>query len=117
VRRAAQFHGDGTCEVQLGQTRALAVVTAELVRARPLRRLWHTRMRVRCSRRRCAALRACVRAQTKPYPDRPSEGVFAVSVELGPMASPEFEAGRPSEAAVELARVLERGLKQSGALA
>jgi exosome complex component RRP42 len=33
------------------------------------------------------------------------------------MASPEFEAGRPSEAAVELARVLERGLKQSGALA
>jgi exosome complex RNA-binding protein Rrp42 (RNase PH superfamily) len=39
-----------------------------------------------------------------------------VNVELGAMASPAFEAGgRPDDAAVELARVLERGLKQSGA--
>jgi exosome complex RNA-binding protein Rrp42 (RNase PH superfamily) len=56
------------------------------------------------------------RGQTAPFRDRPSEGVFMVNVELGAMASPAFEAGgRPDDAAVELARVLERGLKQSGA--
>jgi hypothetical protein len=31
-RHGAQIHGDGNCEVQLGNTRALAVVTGELVR-------------------------------------------------------------------------------------
>lgn len=32
------------------------------------------------------------------------------------MASPAFEAGRPSMEAVELARLVERGLKGSGAV-
>jgi exosome complex component RRP45 len=47
--------------------------------------------------------------------DRPSEGLFALFAEFSPMASPSFEPGRPNEAAVELSRILERGLKQSGA--
>ena len=31
---------------------------------------------------------------TAPYPDRPFDGLFTVSIELSPMASPSFEAGR-----------------------
>jgi exosome complex RNA-binding protein Rrp42 (RNase PH superfamily) len=53
-------------------------------------------------------------AQAAPFQDRPNEGLFALTVEFSPMASPEFEPGRPVDAAVELSRFLERGLKQSG---
>jgi exosome complex RNA-binding protein Rrp42 (RNase PH superfamily) len=48
-----------------------------------------------------------------PFPDRPSEGSIRFNVELSPMASPAFEPGRPGEDAIELARLVERGLKQS----
>ncbi|RPB24003.1 hypothetical protein L211DRAFT_861976 [Terfezia boudieri ATCC MYA-4762] len=34
---------------------------------------------------------------TKPYPDRPFEGIFSITTELGPMASPAFEVGRSTE--------------------
>ena len=51
-----------------------------------------------------------------PYPDRPSEGSIRFNVELSPMASPAFEPGRPGEDAVELARLVERGLRQSNAI-
>ena len=51
-----------------------------------------------------------------PFPDRPSEGSIRFNVELSPMASPSFEPGRPGEDAVELARLVERGLKQSHAI-
>lgn len=30
-----------------------------------------------------------------PFPDRPSEGPVRFNVELGPMASPAYEPGRP----------------------
>ena len=55
------------------------------------------------------------RPQTAPFRDRPSEGIFNVSVEVGAMASSQAELGRPSEATVELTRLLERVLKQTGA--
>eukprot|EP00798_Chlamydomonas_sp_ICE-L_P023908 gene23908-9476_t len=51
-----------------------------------------------------------------PYPDRPSEGSMRFNAELSPMASAAFEPGRPSELAMEITRLLERGLKQSGAV-
>lgn len=51
-----------------------------------------------------------------PYPDRPSEGSLRFNVEFSPMASPAFETGRPGEDAVELARLVERGLKESRAV-
>ncbi|GAX79778.1 hypothetical protein CEUSTIGMA_g7218.t1 [Chlamydomonas eustigma] len=51
-----------------------------------------------------------------PFPDRPNEGSIRFNVELSPMASPFFEAGRPGEEAIELARLVERGLRQSHAI-
>jgi exosome complex component RRP42 len=51
-----------------------------------------------------------------PYPDTPDSGVLATSVELRPMASPTFEAGPPREGAVELARVVDRGIRESQAV-
>ncbi|MEW5303070.1 MAG: hypothetical protein WDW36_005798 [Sanguina aurantia] len=51
-----------------------------------------------------------------PYPDRPNEGPIKFNVEFSPMASPAFEAGRPGEAAVVMARLVERGLRQSRAV-
>lgn len=51
-----------------------------------------------------------------PYNDRSREGSLRFNVELSPMASPSFEAGRPGEGAVELSRIVERAIKQSGAV-
>eukprot|EP00741_Cyanophora_paradoxa_P014290 tig00020780_g13782.t1 len=73
----------GLAEVQLGQTRVTAVVSAEIV---------------------------------EPYPDRPTEGFLSFNVELSPMAHPSFEPGRPSEFAVELGRIIERGLREARAI-
>ncbi len=49
----------------------------------------------------------------KPYPDRPDEGSMMINVELLPLSSPHFESGPPSEAAIELARVVDRGIRES----
>lgn len=51
-----------------------------------------------------------------PYPDTPDEGVLAVNAELVPLASPDFESGPPGKEAVELARVVDRGIRESKAL-
>ncbi len=48
-----------------------------------------------------------------PFADTPNEGILMVGAELSPLASPEFEAGPPSENAVELARIVDRGLRES----
>ncbi len=47
----------------------------------------------------------------KPFPDVPDEGVLQVNSELVPMASPVFEPGPPDENAIELARVVDRSLR------
>jgi exosome complex component RRP45 len=74
---------EGCVEVRLGDTKAMGVVTAELV---------------------------------EPYVDRPTEGQLLFFVELSPMVSPTFETGRPSEHAIELMRLLERGIRKSQAI-
>ncbi|KAG0610823.1 hypothetical protein M758_7G094400 [Ceratodon purpureus] len=74
---------DGSVEVQLGQTRVLAVVKGEI---------------------------------TQPYPDRGNEGSLAIYTEFSPMGDPAFELGRPSEMAVELGRIIDRGLRESRAV-
>ena len=48
-----------------------------------------------------------------PYPDTPNSGVLSTTAELIPMASPTFEAGPPGPAAVELARVVDRGIRET----
>lgn len=50
----------------------------------------------------------------EPYPDAPNEGTIMVSAELHPMASHEYEVGKPGIDAVELARVIDRGIRESG---
>ncbi|KAK7406029.1 hypothetical protein VNO78_07644 [Psophocarpus tetragonolobus] len=52
----------------------------------------------------------------RPYPDRPNEGSLSIFTELSPMADPSFEPGRPSDSAVELGRVIDRGLRESRAI-
>ena len=49
----------------------------------------------------------------EPYPDSPESGVLTTNAELIPLASPEFEAGPPDENAIELARVVDRGIRES----
>lgn len=49
----------------------------------------------------------------EPFPDRPKEGVMMTGAELVPIAAPDFETGRPGEDAVELARVVDRGIRES----
>lgn len=49
----------------------------------------------------------------KPYPDTPDEGMLMVNVELLPMSSPDFESGPPDIRSIELARVIDRGIRES----
>ena len=85
VRRTAYQFGprDGQCEVTLGQTRVLAVVSATL---------------------------------EQPSGGRSNEGSVSINVEFSPMASPNFEPGRPGEEASEVAVVLERAIRETGAV-
>jgi exosome complex component RRP42 len=48
-----------------------------------------------------------------PYPDSPDEGTIIVTAELSPLASPEFELGPPGPQATELARIIDRGIRES----
>lgn len=75
----------GTVEVQLGDTRVLAVCAAEVV---------------------------------EPLPERPNEGFFVLNVEFSPMAAPSFAGAQKGsgDASVEVARIVERGIRQARAL-
>ncbi len=52
----------------------------------------------------------------KPYPDTPDQGGIMVNVELLPLSSPEFEPGPPGSLAVELSRVIDRGIREAKAI-
>ncbi|KAL8973670.1 MAG: hypothetical protein Q9197_002097 [Variospora fuerteventurae] len=73
----------GIVDVQLGDTRILARISA---------------------------------AVTAPFPDRKFDGIFTVTTELSPMASPAFEVGRQTETETLLSRLLEVALCRSSAL-
>jgi exosome complex component RRP42 len=55
-------------------------------------------------------------ATGEPFPDTPNEGVLTVNAELVPLASPNFEPGPPDENSIELARVVDRGIRESKAI-
>jgi exosome complex component RRP42 len=58
-----------------------------------------------------------VKLQTgTPFSDSQDEGVIITNLELNPIASPEFEPGPPKEEAIEMARVVDRGIRESGAI-
>jgi len=48
-----------------------------------------------------------------PFADTPNEGILIVNAEFTPLASPDFESGPPGEDAIELARVSDRGIRES----
>ncbi|HID20253.1 MAG TPA: exosome complex protein Rrp42 [Methanophagales archaeon] len=49
----------------------------------------------------------------EPFPDTPNKGILMTNAELVPMASPEFETGPPGETSIEVARVVDRGIRGS----
>ncbi|MGM5482838.1 MAG: exosome complex protein Rrp42 [Nanobdellota archaeon] len=51
-----------------------------------------------------------------PFPDSPDAGVIMVNAELLPLSSPEFEPGPPGIQAVELSRIVDRGIRESKAI-
>lgn len=51
-----------------------------------------------------------------PFPDKQDEGVLMTNAEFSPISSPDFEPGPPSDASIELARVVDRGVRESKAL-
>jgi exosome complex component RRP42 len=55
-------------------------------------------------------------AVEKPYPDTADQGNLMVNVELLPLSSSRFESGPPSMEAIELARVTDRGIRESHAI-
>jgi len=52
----------------------------------------------------------------EPFPDTPNQGNLMVNVELLPLAYETFEPGPPDENAIELARVVDRSLRDSKAV-
>ncbi len=51
-----------------------------------------------------------------PYSDAPNSGVITTTAELQSMASPDFDTGPPRGPAIEVARVVDRGIRESNAL-
>ena len=51
-----------------------------------------------------------------PYPDRPESGTIVTNAELAPMADRDYESGPPRGPGVELARVVDRGIRESEAI-
>src|SRR3989344_5883638 len=50
---------------------------------------------------------------TEPYPDTPDEGSIIVGAELLPLSNPDFDLGPPCIEAIELARIVDRGIRES----
>ncbi|KAF9005130.1 ribosomal protein S5 domain 2-type protein [Cyathus striatus] len=52
----------------------------------------------------------------KPPPERPFEGMITIHSEISPMASTDYEVGRPSEEEVTVTRMLDKVLRRSDAI-
>ncbi len=50
---------------------------------------------------------------SEPYPDSKDKGNLMVTSELLPLSSPRFESGPPQFESIELARVIDRGIRES----
>ena len=51
-----------------------------------------------------------------PYPDRPNQGGLMCMAEVRPVAGRNWEAGPPSPESIELSRVVDRGIRESGCI-
>ncbi|MDP3990258.1 MAG: exosome complex protein Rrp42 [archaeon] len=52
----------------------------------------------------------------KPYNDTPDEGGIMINSELTPLSSSEYESGPPGIKSIELARVIDRGIREAKAI-
>ncbi|KAI0076663.1 ribosomal protein S5 domain 2-like protein [Panus rudis PR-1116 ss-1] len=52
----------------------------------------------------------------KPPPERPLEGIVTIHSEISPMASTDYEPGRPTDEEVTMTRMLDKVLRRSDAL-
>jgi len=52
----------------------------------------------------------------EPFPDTPNTGVLTTNAELIPMASDTFEGGPPDQESIEVARVIDRGIREGHAV-
>jgi exosome complex component RRP42 len=52
----------------------------------------------------------------EPFPDTPNSGVLTTNAELIPMASDTFEGGPPDQESIEVARVIDRGIREGRAV-
>jgi len=50
----------------------------------------------------------------RPFPDLGDKGIFICTAEILPLAHPSAETGPPSPDVIELARVVDRGIRESG---
>ncbi len=50
----------------------------------------------------------------EPYPDHDDEGTMITTLELLPLSSEEFSYGPPGVEAIEMARIVDRGIRESG---
>ena len=51
-----------------------------------------------------------------PWPDRPTQGSLMCGAELRPVAHRKYEPGPPSPESIELGRVVDRGIRESGCI-
>ena len=51
-----------------------------------------------------------------PWPDRPTQGSLMCGAELRPVAGRKYEPGPPSPESIELGRVVDRGIRESGCI-
>lgn len=49
----------------------------------------------------------------EPFPDTPNSGNLITNAELSPMSSANFESGPPKTPAIELGRIIDRGIRES----
>ena len=52
----------------------------------------------------------------KPFPDTPEDGILMVNAELLPLSNPKYEPGPPGIDAIELSRVVDRGIREGGCI-
>ncbi|MBN1792933.1 exosome complex protein Rrp42 [Candidatus Woesearchaeota archaeon] len=52
----------------------------------------------------------------KPYPDSQEDGVMMFSSEMLPLSNPQFEPGPPKIESIEVARVIDRGIREGKAM-
>ncbi|KAL0948060.1 hypothetical protein HGRIS_010684 [Hohenbuehelia grisea] len=68
---------------------------------------------VECAYGKTRVLAQVDATMVKPTPERPFEGMITIHSEISPMASSEYELGRPSDEEVTMTRMLDKVLRRS----